>query len=1078
MSLAADRQSHSQRIGHLLVIEGAGLAFTNIASLAGTDYIGEGRTILPGLECPKSIKHGCNVREGLLSDASVTFTVLDNGHNAAGDVAQMFRAIHDEDTIDRIFEAVPSTESPVTSKLGPDASSISMSGRHLGTEAFSGSGGRRYRYIHPGDAPPPMYHQWAGGEFGGEGLPILEVSDLPIVWEGREIALHELIWDTESESWSNWGDQYDSGSLIFHGTMRGRGEIVATGKFKIECFNEASLCRRVLNRGRSSESFGVVPKLRTIPERAGILVAFGSNELNQVAGSATYDSTYFDDANDLTSISLDTLRTELNDICDAAADSSSVNFNGSGGSFDNTQGGVSFTNNGVNIRYEDSDDPATRFGRAFIVMHQDYWALLGFDPAVQGGLATNSSQFVRFTPFDPTENILGTSPIDKRDGGATVLDYQGYWKCEIRTTFDGQLGEPDHGGNNVTWPAIYPGGQTTLDPLGAQEITLLLDPSVSIPSQLTLPPADLFPADDRPEIDGTPVDSMGWFLLTGKIARGETNDGSQEFEDYAQVVRCSWVASGDGIDYDADGIFSGLRIESYEDPRAFGLPYDRMAAPWLAGGTTEIKATPIGVFGMYRHWLGSSETLPDAAHRIATRLLLGTGTAGPWGSVEPLSYIPVGDNQPTLTNPSSVLGTDVEIADLCLGIDQAEVDFASFEEVSNATLGGSKLGLITAAARGPVKAQDLLGAIMQGRGWCLSWRGLPGETRSRFGCVDFYAIPSASELQYTDPVTAETNYLVITDSDLGGSNWQTSIPKVNQAWRVPIDTFEIESRSDLLDGDTTFSGSFPSTDKGAWRRQGSATMLITDPTLSDPSAYPSADDRNWRQDFMRRFSQTIGSFMALPNRVVTLQVASWKGRYMGPGQAFALTSNMVNSLDGLSIGVTIAPCRVVTQDYNPNTGLHKITAVMYGVDTSSGAGTVWGGMVRGRVTTNPSAGTYTITTEQDWCDAGHGSADTTLAFTDPGFIPDTTDPVADVLESFNGVDWWYAGQGTVTSFGDTSATLDMLNGATLYSDTYKILTLAPTDDQLGWAATIGKVAYVCTGTGTTTGTGETGGKLS
>lgn len=359
----------------------------------------------------------------------------------------------------------------------------------------------------------------------------------------------------------------------------------------------------------------------------------------------------------------------------------------------------------------------------------------------------------------------------------------------------------------------------------------------------------------------------------------------------------------------------------------------------------------------------------------------------------------------------------------------------------------------------------------------MSWRWLPGEVRPRFGAVDFYAVPSASELEYTDPVTSATDYLHITDTDLGGANWMRSIPKVDMAWRAPVDTFEVDAREHLVEGGARHSSTFPSVDKGAWRRQGAVNWNITDLTLSDPSLYDSNDDRNWRPAFMARFGQTIAPFMALPNRVVKLPVASWKGRHLGPGQAFALTSSLVNSLDGLSLGVSVVPCRVISQDYNPNTGLHMIEAVMYGVDTTSGASTVWGGMVRGRSTTNPSGDNYVITVEQDWCDAGHGSSDSELAFTDPGYIPDTTNPVADILESFNGVDWFYSGQGTVTATTSTTVSVTMLSSASLYADTYKILTLAPTDDQSGWAATIGKVAYVCTTTGTTTGTGSTGGKL-
>ena len=1080
MSLASDLQGQSQRVGHIVLIEGCAFGFTNISSLVGSTTYVSNRTLLGGLELGSSIKHGCNVREGLLSDASVSFTLLDNGYNAPGDVAKLFRAYLDPSASDRIFEGVPSTESPVTSKQGVGASSVTMNSRHLGTEAFGPSGERRYRYIHPGTAPPPMNHQWEGGEFGGQQLPALEVSDEPMIWEGREVAIHELIWNTESESWDTFANQYTAGSMIFHGTMRGRGEIVATGKYKVECFNEASLCRRVLNRGRSVQSFGIVPKLRQNNERRGILVAYASKIANSTQAATTYKCSMFDDSNDIVATSLDPLRTELNALFEGVADGTDggINFATGNSNFADTGGDVTVNTAGIRISYSDSADPATRFGQAFVVMHQDYWALLGFDPEVQGGLAENATDYIRFAPFDPSEYILGTPPTSHRSGGNT-LSFEGYWKCEIRTTFNGQLGEPDNGGSPVTWPAIYPGGVTNLDPLGGQEISLVMDPGEPVPSQLALPPADLFPADDRPTIDGVAVDSMGWFLLTGKIARAATQTGNESFEDYAQVVRCSWVANGDAIEVDGDGVFPAVRIEVYEDPRAFGVPFDKMTAAWLAGGTTEIRMTPLAVFGGYRAWQGSTESLPDAAYRVITRIMLGTGTAGPWASTEPLAFIPTGDNQPTLTNPASVLGSDVEIADLGLGIDEAEIDYASFEEVNAASIGtDSKLGLVTAAFVGPVKSHELIGALMQGRGWCMSWRRLPGETRSRFGCVDFYKVPSASELQYTDPVSGSSDYLVITDSDLGGRDWEQSIPRVNQSWRVPVDTFEISARSNPLEGgDTTFTTELPSVDPGAWRRQGAATFAVSDPTLADPTGYPSNNDRNWRADAVRRFSQTIGPFMALPHRLVTLQVASWRGRYLGPGQAFALTSAMINSLDGLSIGVTLVPCRVVSQDYNPNTGLHKIEAVMYGVDTTSGASTVWGGLVRGRATTNPSGDTYTITTEQDWCDAGHGSADSTLAFTDPGFIPDTTDPVADILESFNGHDWWYAGQGTVTSFTNTSVTVDMLAGASLYADTYKMLTLANTGDQTGWSATIGKVAYVTTNTGTTTGTGNNGGKL-
>lgn len=1102
-TLLERRQLNSCRLGYVLVIEGCKFIFTDITDIVGTSWIGasDGREILPGLELPSSIQMGINPREGLLREYPVTFRLTEttDGQNR---LALLFRGLHDDSTSYQLARRIaPSTTSLASTLTLIDLSTtIDPAEKHIGTERIdsaTNSRGRRSWYIHPGTKPAGFDHPWIKDEASAN-VPPLVMSDEIQVWAGRQVALHEFVYDEDDDDWATFTEQYNNGSLVWRGTLQGRGRIVDTLQYDLDCFGPASLCRRQLNRMRPAEAYQMLPKIAPTAAQKGIAViphrrnAFDPTD---TANNTNYQSCVFDDGQDIAATSYDALVSELSTLFSNVVDGTyTPNYTGSGGT-----DGVYFQENvnpggsnsvfilnstgEIGLRFKASS--AAVMGRVSICMHHQYWALLGFDPVAQDALAQTSEYYVRFKPFDPSGTDLGFMWADQRDGAATALDFTDYWVAEIQTynAAVNQNQDADNEGANVYARPLFDGGIVALNPDGKQEVALSVAAGTAYcESQKCFPPGGTYGnAEDRPEINSNKVNSMGWFLLEGQIARGEDQFADVDFEPFAQVARCSWYdASGDGlIGTDSGGLNPVMIVECLEDPRAFGLPYDKITAPWLSGGDTQMTATPMAVFGV-RGW-SQPVTMPDAAFRLISRTLLSSGTSGAWGTTAIPTFPSTGTNAATTGEVGDVVSSDVEIADLGLNLEADMVDLISFRTLAERTTGKNEpLTLVKHGYVGPIQAEELLGSLLQGRGWCFGYQRTPGDKQPKFTGVDVFG-----EFTPGDVPTVSGSILTITESDLAGSvdDPRSWMPRVEQTWRAPVDAFDVQTSAHPRDRSMSHEGRYLALDHGSHRRSGSNEWGISDAGLSNPEWYAANTDWNWRPGFIDRWQRQIAGFMAKPNRTVTIRVSAPKGQWLYPGTPFLLTNSRINSLDGQTIGVTKAPCRVIETTMHtkgPYKGSYTITALMLGVPSTYGFGNLWAGSAHVTGWTDNGGGSYTLTCAADWLDMGHGGNDVE-AFKEPSWS--STGGTAKVrvyqsfdLETFDSGDTVTADVDSVTA-GSNSITISSASG-TIYEDTFKIITLAKYSEQAAGNWVRDLVIFHTDTIGTTHSSGTAGKKLS
>jgi hypothetical protein len=1089
------------RVAHLLVIEGSSLIFTDAPSLAGTTYITDGREIIPGLELPSAIKMGINPREGLLKEYSSTFKVTDT---KTGQVASLFRGIFDDANADQLALRVPPTLDPMVNPSATVGGTINPFGKHIGIEKIGPAGERRYWGIHPGVTPAPFDHAHLGDPGSNEHLAPIVISDEARVWAGRHVALHELIWDPYDEDWDTWTNQYTAGSMIWRGTLQGRGQIVNTSQFEIKCFGPASLLRRRLNRTRSTTPIKVLPKVdATDNQKLVALIPHRRVYNNGDFGfNSNYQSSIFESAYDLTATTNDALLQELSTFFDDVIDGTTSNYAGTGNTsnryysedvsspaYSSSSNSLGISSAGLSITYKDEATPPGHIGgRASICMHEKFWSLLGFDPSAQDALEPEGGHpyYVKFFQLEPfvTEPTVGIDLTSHRTDIADAEDWAGYWVAEIQTmSWFNASATPDNNGTAVKYEALFPNGVASISPYGKQEIALDSTAEIFVPSQKAFPPGRTYgEAELRPSIGVNQVNSMGWFLLEGQLARGLNQFADVEFEDFAQVARCSWYSSGNG------GIASGagndnptMIIECLEDPRAFGFEHERITAPWLTGGTAELTATPLAVLAFDDY--ADTDTYPDAAYGVISRLLLSSGTSGAWGTTGEPTYPSVGDNHPSVSGFSYNYVSDQEISDLGLNIEGVAVDIASFRTLRDETLDGAgdPLGLVKLAYRRPFQAEEALGSLLQGRGWCMGYKRLSGYVQPKFTGIDLYAVPDPASTYGSggSPVT-------IGESDLAGdaANNASWVPRVQQTWRSTIDAFELSTRGNLDGGGYLFEDRYLAMDSGAPLRHGASVLSIKDAGLSNPRLFAqgSAPDSEyqWEPGFRARWQKQIAEFMAKPNRTVTLTVSAPKGQYLYPGTAFRLTNAAINGLDGQSVGVTNAPCMVletVAHKRGKLAGHYTITALMYGVENDFGA--VWGGSANATSIVDNGGGSFDLVCAEDWTSSGHGGNDVS-AFAAPAWTSLSGTVTVKIYQSFDRKTFPSSDAITadVTSVntGTDTVVINNLSG-TLYADTYKIVTLAAWTDQTAgnWSEEL--PMWHTDGQGTTHTSGEAGKKL-
>ena len=1053
------------RFAYLYVIEGLEFIWTNevsITTAAGgaSAFMGadlQGRTIKGGLKVPASLTIETDLRTGLLRDTTATFSLQEDYTDY---LATLFRSEFDTGDLEQMGERLdPSEDLAPATKIKADAvATVTIRDRHIGVEMIGPLGERRYRYITPSDAPPGLDHPFivAGGGPNTYLSPIF-VGAEPYAWAGRRCALYRVVYDPDSADYQTWQDQFDGGSLIWVGQLKDRGRIVGSSHIEVECWGPASWTRKLLNTARDPTPLAVSPLLETQAGERGLAIIFSAtNPWAPGSGGIVtrrYDASIFDDGNDFASGDDDfaAIRDHIATVMEDTRNSTGDNSTGGNGAYEPNL--ASFDGHNVSISYEES---TLHFlsGYVEIVMHERYWSRLGWDVYAQPLIEVSSNKYARFSPFDFSAEILGHGdPLTPRGGAGATLDTDGYFIGRFGTATP-DTSHPDWGGPFADnegfariWNALYSGGVVSLQPGGLQDISMGLD-SLYIETQRAVRPSasEGSTPPEVPDGSGDTVDSMGWWMFTGQIARGADAFSDADFRDYVQIARCSWKDDGGKVKANASDTVTRIRVEKLEDPRAFGNVNKRMGAAWVSSETVPISAQPIAVFGGY---YAAGGDYPDEAHRVVTRILLSSGTVGAWTS--PLFLPPTpGDNQPSAGDLGSdgFWGGDLEIADLGLNIPIVAVDYPSFRAEAVRLPSGAFAGLARCkyAYAGPVQSEEVLKSIMGGRGWALSWKKASSSiTHPQWGCFTPFLSLSPEDVD-----------IALTESDKAGRTDDNSSWVDDQELRheAPIDEFRIAARWDVASEGTRLEQAGRSRDREARGRGGNVLYEMVDHGLSDPSLWWVTDPYwRWELDWRERFLQQAGEWYGQRNFVLTSTVSRVQGQYCYPGTVISKTDPRPMKPDGGGYGLVAHLGRIFSTQLHLRGDLAGSTtykAVMQQEQAGdSDRGRLWG--PSGRIHAIDIANELIYLTgpwSGDWLSAG---ADDVVGFDEPSYS--TVGGVAKgfIMQSEDGGETWPSAYTVTFDFStvDTGAkTITMTSRVgTIYRDMDKLVFFSDYDAQ-------------------------------
>jgi hypothetical protein len=1000
--------------GWVLFIEGVRLAFASIPALVGSgasSWIGTAhgdREVLLGLEMPSRVGLGeTDPWAGKLVDASpVTFGLKDFD----GEVVELFREREPDATTDSLGERISPLDDPAPATVpGPNQTPVGLWGRYTGLEAFGPAGERRYYWLAPSDAPPGLDH------VGGVGWPPAVITDSPTVWPGRKVALYRIVFDESTGTWPSWQDQYDGGSLWWQGTIKGRGTFRSTGSrrmLSLPCLGPASWLKGSANLLRPTPWLGPQGGVVVEGDRAliaawiqlepGQQVGDGITEVPTVWKSQTFASgntfaglttreefaAYLNDVVQcmITDVDQGTVLAATNSSWTAAEPVASGNW----GATDGRKVTISADGSTISIQGESPTTPNPDRGYILgISIDVTVWELFGWsteqlniikvDSLPVGGQNWGEAQGVQNTPTYHRTGLFWTFNPNPRPSPPLLVN----------------------GGVPYVWTAAYQTGVVVLNENGGDVLRLGVG-EVRCEGQL----AQAYVIGD--EIDGTPVDAAGWWLFRGERLTSQQFLAGEDPEFDIQVAFCEWVATGtrDAVEIDGKG-YASIRVIRWEDPRRFGLPYDRLEEAWAStiGG---IQCSPMGIIG------GSSQSL-DWRHRLIPR----TG--------------------------------DVEVADLALGIPEVFVDWASWWTTAAALPGGTAgaTNRATYPIRGSTRIEHVLVDAMRGRGLAWSLKRKAGGVVPAYGCFDPIATLTLADVEVTltreDQAEPE-----ITDDD----QWR-GVVKLRE--KGPFDRFVYR-----VDGDPTEPGSLnyertqESNDPGRRYRDGSIDWPVDDRGMRDPTPWlgtAAADIYDWTEGARARFANGIGPRYARSTRVYG---ATYNGTFagrIGPGSIVHVIDSTAESPDGTR-GVNhlgwVSFAEILTRGAGNTSVRVEVELQPRPADEIK----VWAPMAKGDVGSwDQGAGVLTV--REDWAGVAGGHEDTT-GFTQPPWSTLGAGALRVVVYQSETGRTFPAGlvvRADVASADDVAHTLTLANlTGTIYRDTIKIVVAAPKDEQTApWA---------------------------
>lgn len=934
-----------------LVIDGLPVSFTDdqegqITGSGATSWIGQhelasawetvgAREVRPGLEVPRSITTGINEKTGLPdSQQLVTFKVLDI----------------DEDLV-RLFATEGKLEganvlntriAPGTTPL-PDAIAVTEPpgtanprGRHIGAEHIGPLGERRRFHCFPIEGIGYEHH----------GAPAVlaptVISDEPIVFAGRQVALYRIYHDPDAtiphdwRGWPAWAEQFQAGNLVWWGELRDAGRIVDGKVWEIDCYGEGSLLKRrcgvqlvspeiwlplsapegAISLQDHERWISVMFKVRRFNSNNPILKheqGFDAIMLYDFKGSA-WDR-------QVVGSTLEDIRAEIHTIIQEAADGSNINYDpfvpDAGVEVQGALHDHPGLDAGFNIERQfyvtKNDHGVVDLHKAnaglemHIAMHRKLWAVFGFD--VEAQRTENDrwkAEYETFTEidFDPWDIEPG-SVFDhgQPSGGMLVPDTAvGYRKARFTSVaILNPLNRWNSGNPRHYWPR-----HTATQVINSDEPQLVkLSNLGGEEGDVYWPPVSHIPPNPAYGLTGA-----RHFVIRGQYQ----GPGDEEPRERYQVVRASFTAGG-GFQYGAV-IDHELMIEKFLEPRNWGLPDKQMkGVMWICSDETPLEIAPI------IDWAYSTRGNQQFDHvehswALYLALLVSTGTGS----------LPFGFGLPTV-GENNIPGTisDFLPADQALGIPRALVDAPRIMEAFEGIGLDDALNRVRYAYLEPPQLYGLIESILMPRGLALSLHG------GRYGLFRWGLF---------SPEQAD---VVITEADLYGrpGDPSTCIPAQELRITGQIDAVHLAYRHDLIDGGQAHEITEAARDAGARFRTGVLDHPLVDDGLMPPtreygSGWQARDvlsgAGNWEQSFKDLWTHgedCLAEFYATRHFAVEVTVSRPKGQDLRPGTAVRFSNPWPASNDG-TYGLHNRLGRVVSRTHEPKSGATTARILIFG----------------------------------------------------------------------------------------------------------------------------------------------------
>lgn len=1008
MAVADLAAQEYQEVGYLFVVEGWSVGFTNKADLAGTggdSWIGTtSRTIALGLEVPDTVKLAIGILEsGMPIDDGLSLTIVDrDGH---------LIAFNEDEAGTAVYGRLAPTDVPAPSDLLDGGGlNVPLHGKWINGEAIGAAGERRLYQILPGGSLPGGDH--AAIDSVIQDLRASTVQSAARWMEGRLCALYLIRRDPVTGAWASWSSQYTSGfSLLWWGTCRGLS--AESHAWKLDCNGPSSWLRRILNANRPADWRRLVTVLELGPNEDKMAAAFRyttyNAEFQQVCSSSVYEVADTLTVGTPEAMAL-AVRTRLQTIASSAGPDQTFT------AYQN--GSVDFDGEKLAIRVDNNNGGTAYGGVLYLRMHKKVWLHMGWDLNVQkrGAAELSTEQEVEadltggFKPAwldqesDPASGYVAalftTCPVgmywndvpDKVDGDGATRIYRRYLE--------------DVGSSGPT--VLNEGLEQPLD-FGFEGQVPYLE------GQLARPPADK-------TLDAGVCDATCFWAIRGSF---RTSIDQEPTTAYA-LVKVSWPESAlTTVEADGDGRCL-VWAERYLDQTAFGAPNgEHVGKTWVG---LDLDFVPVA-------FLGYNLDKPDAAHVVLLRLLLSTGTAT-WTGTEgdPNAAITPGANghpDALLASGEDIRGTDLEIADLGLGIPQEMIDWGSFVAAAEALPGGKSgaLSRTRLAFVGPFDSQEVIEQLLAPRGWCFSLRG------ARYGLFARGA-----------PLTIDDVEVTITQADIAADP-EALPPAESVDFRPlePIDLIDVRYGGNQLDGNAgEKSLTVKARDPRAGQRRGNAKVEIDGRSL--------LPDGSWIGDFRLLWGERLARWYAEPHAMVTVPVKGHVARNLWPGTVVRFTSPWLPTREG-GYGMVGRLGRVVSVERNLQTLAATVTVLVQAGDPTTLRRFAPLARLLDDVATveeRHNAAARTLYCYKDAWGHDEDAFHDVAAFAEPAWLGIGGDARAYGWSSWDGVTWEKTAEFVVESVDteDDSITYQAgsMSGA-IWERRYTVITLAPYEDQ-------------------------------